>query len=512
MITKEPGGESSWVEILGGRLSRSTYLWLAAAFMLLLMLGPRELWTQEHRWADIVSGMFFRHDFLHPYLGSNDYYDKPLLSYWLIALFASLLQKLDTWTLRLPSALSGLLALWSMYRLGYRLKDKQFGLLCGWLLLTTFYFVFWARVSSADMMNLAGSLFAVYWYFEKRDKPSSLNYGIFFLILALTSLCKGLSGAMVALLAILPDLLYAQRWKKHLQWSVFLSAVPALFVYLFPFWLSAHVGGANYGQSGLYLVYRENILRYFQPFDHKDPIYTYFIFLPIYLLPWTFFFIAALLSLRSRWSRLAWNSKWMAWALFSLFLFFTLSGSRRSYYVLPLLPFALLLTADWLQTWALQGAERSLWLGRLIVGFFLALFLFFVVLQPFYYAQGGHRRFAERLEVQASQRKPWDRWQFVLLDPESKVAFYLHLQPEVKTLGMEGERQQQSAERLLKMWPILKEKPKDVIFISRKHYAPALQSLLPGYQRIDAPPTLAEQWSRQEDPNASVAFIPKVRV
>ncbi|HVY53272.1 MAG TPA: glycosyltransferase family 39 protein, partial [Gammaproteobacteria bacterium] len=149
--------------------TRSKYLWLASLFLLFTMLGGRELWTQEHRWADIVSGMFFRHDFLHPYLGSNDYYDKPLLSYWLIAIVAAVTQELTTWTLRFPSALAGMLAIWSIYRLGSRLKDKSFGLLCGWMLLTTFYFVFWARVSSADMMNLAGSLFAVAWYFDKRD-------------------------------------------------------------------------------------------------------------------------------------------------------------------------------------------------------------------------------------------------------------------------------------------------------------------------------------------------------
>jgi 4-amino-4-deoxy-L-arabinose transferase-like glycosyltransferase len=510
MTAKEGVKASSCADWLWGRFSRATYLFIAASLLLFMMLGARELWTQEHRWADIVSGMFFRHDFLHPYLGTNDYYDKPLLSYWLIAVIAAVTQNLNTWAIRLPSALAGLLAVWSLYRLGWRLKDKSFGLLSGWLLLTTFYFVFWARVSSADMLNLAGSLFAVYWYFEKREQPNSLNYGIFFLIIALTSLCKGLGGAVVAVLAIVPDLLHQQRWKKHLQWCLLWSALPALLLYILPFWLSAHFGGEHYAQNGLYLVYRENVLRYFQPFDHKDPVYTYFIFLPLYLLPWTLFSIPAVCSLPKRWPTLSWSSKWIVWALFSLFLFFTLSGSRRSYYVLPLLPFAILMTADWLDVWMQQALRRRLWSGRLIVGFFLALFMFFGVFQPLYYAQGGHRRFAEKLQVEASQLKPWDSWQFFLLDPESKVAFYLHLPPAVNFFGVEGDREQQTTGSLLKIWPVLKERPKDVIFISRKHYAATLQQLLPDYQEVDAPPTLAERWSHQEDPNASIAFIPRV--
>lgn len=498
---------SNWADRLWGPLARSSHLLIAAALLLLMMLGSRELWTQEHRWADIVSGMFFRHDFLHPYLGTNDYYDKPLLSYWLIAAVSFVTNGLNTWAIRLPSALSGLLAVWSIYRLGYRLKNKQFGLLCGWLLLTTFYFVFWARVSSADMLNLGGCLFAVCWYFEKRDEISFFNYFIFFLAFALTSLCKGL--AVVAVLAVLPDLIYQHRWKKHLNLSMLMALIPAMAVYVLPFWLSSHFGGNDYGQNGLYLVYRENVLRYFQPFDHKDPIYTYFLFLPIYLLPWTLFFIPALASLKSRWKMMDWNSKWMVWSLLALFVFFTASGSRRSYYVLPMLPFAILMTADWL----IQQPKKALLAARLMLGFFLAFFIYFGLAQPFYYEQGGHHSFAEKLKAELNEQNPnksWKDWNFVLLDPESKVAFYLQLPPEVKFLGAEGERRTQTAASMVKMWPLLKDKPQNVIFISRKYYATALAELLPTYQKVEAPATLSERFLHREDPNASIAFVPRV--
>lgn len=498
-------------ELLWGQLAKPSYLWLGCALLLFMMLGGRELWTQEHRWADIVSGMFYRHDFLHPYLGLNNYYDKPLLSYWLISLIALITQQLNTWVIRLPSALAGFLAVWAIYRLGWRLKNKSFGLLCGWLLLTTFYFIFWSRVSSADMLNLAGSLLAVTWYFEKRDTVKVLNYLIFFVILAVTSLCKGLGGAVVALLAIFPDLMYQHNWKKHVRWSLLWSAVPAIIIYIVPFWLSAHIGGEHYTQDGLYLVYRENILRYFKPFDHKDPIYTYFIFLPIYLLPWTLFFIPALLSLPKRWRSLEWNSKWMIWALFVLFTFFTASGSRRSYYVLPIIPYAILVTADRLNMWMQAQTSRSLWMGRAVVAFFFIFLLFFGFLQPFYYRQGGQQAFAKQLQIEASRIQPWKNWQFVLLDPESKVVFYLHLPPQVASFDKLGERKPREAAALLKLWPLLQEKPKNVIFISRKYYAATLQSLLPHYQLVVAPPTLAEQFFHREDPNASIAFIPSAR-
>lgn len=338
----------NWSDKLWGANAKVLYLLIAALFLLLGMLGGREIWTQEHRWADIVFNMFYYHDFLHPMLDGRDYYDKPLLSYWLIAGISFVTGHLSLWAMRIPSALAGLLAVWSIYRLGVQIKDKSLGLLSGWLLLTTFYFVFWARVSSADMLNLAGSLFAVAWYADHRNNTTLFGYTVFFLILAITALCKGLVGPAVAVLAIVPDLILQHSWKKHLNGRVFIAMLPAILVYILPFWASSHFGNQAlaYQENGLMLVYRENVMRYFEPFDHKGPIYTYLLYLPIYLLPWALFFIPALFYLKSRWKNLNLNTKWIGWATLLLFLFFTLSGSRRSYYVLPMVPFAILLTAD----------------------------------------------------------------------------------------------------------------------------------------------------------------------
>lgn len=494
--------------ILPGFLARPAFLFVAASLLLFFMLGGRELWTQEHRWADIVSGMFFRHDFFHPFLDSNDYYDKPLLSYWLIAFVSLLTNQLNPWVLRFPSALAALLAVWSIYRLGWRLKDQYFGLLCGWLLTTTFFFIFWSRVSSADMLNLAGSLFAVYWYFEKRETSLWTDYAIFYLILALTSLCKGLVGAVVPILAILPDLLHQGRYKKYLQVRIILAAIPALIVYVLPFLLSSLSStDLKEGQNGLYLVYRENILRYFKPFDHKDPIYTYFLYLPIYLLPWSFFFIPALLSLKTRWKILSWNSKWMVWSLFAIFVFFTASGSRRSYYVLPLLPFAVLVTTDWLVDGPLKGFKK-VWTPWLLPFFFGILFSYFAVFQPLFYAEGGHRYFAEKLQKELASIQTMEPWQFVLLDPETKISFYLHLPPEVKLIGVSGDRELQTSNSLRESWPQLRDKSKNRVFISRKRYVTQLKQLLPHYQLLESQKTLGERLFHLDDSEAAIAFIP----
>jgi len=496
--------------LLWGHKARFSYLLFASIFLLFTLLGAREIWTQEHRWADIVFGMFYRHDFLHPYLGETDYYDKPLLSYWLIALTAKITQAFTTWELRLPSALSGILAIWSIYRIGTVLKDKQLGLLSGWLLLTTFYFVFWARTSSADMLNLAGSLFAIAWYMIHRKQSSFFNYAIFFLIIAFTSLCKGLVGAIVPFLAVATDIQLQKSWKQHINSSLVLALVPAIVIYLLPFWASSHFGSHTYGENGLYLVYRENILRYFKPFDHQGPIYTYLLYLPIYLMPSVIFFVPALFTLKSRWRTLSVNSKWIAWTLLLLFLFFTFSGSRRSYYVLPMVPFAILLSADWLLSRTNSLVKR--WergAASLVLLSFVLIFIAVDVIPAWYYSQYGVNRFAIALKKEASKIKPWETWNIVLLDAESKLNFYLQLPPGTEKYHIKGDqRHLQTADKLKTEWQILENKPANTIFISRKTYAPALQPYFMGYRMLELPAQKSLPFMKKDNGDAPIAFIP----
>lgn len=497
---------STMTNVLWGNQAKWRYLMVASILLLFTFLGARDLWTQEHRWADIVSGMFFRHDFLHPYLGDATYYDKPLLSYWLMAVTAKVIGQLNLWALRLPSVFSGLLAIWSIFRLGTQLKNKQLGFLSSWMLITTFYFVFWARISSADMLNVAGTLFAIAWYFDHRKSPSFFNYAIFFLIVALTSLCKGLVGAVVPAIAVMVDIVLQKSWKQHLRLPLFLAMLPALVIYLAPFIASSVYGGESYGENGLYLVYRENILRYFKPFDHQGPIYTYFLYLPIYLMPWTLFFIPALISLKSRWRTLSIDSKWVALTLLALFAFFTVSGSRRSYYVLPLVPFAVLFTADWILSGKLIKQSAALIVG--IISFGLT-FLMIDVLVPLYYLENGMHHFANVLKDSVSRQQSWKNRQVVMLDGETKLNFYLSLPPSTQNLGVIGDRSIQNQASLLAVWPVLKNPEPNTIYITRALYVPYLKELLPHYRIVSAEHTHHFSFIKQDAETIPVAFVPE---
>jgi 4-amino-4-deoxy-L-arabinose transferase-like glycosyltransferase len=341
--------------------------WGCAAVLLFARLGATTTWQSEDRWLEIVREMILSGDYFQPRLNGQLYFDKPLLSYWLIVAVALVRGVLDEWALRLPSVLAGLVTLWATRDLAARVAGSEARHIAGWVLLTSFGFLHWARMGEADMENLAACTLAVSWYWRQRDAAGegrdAMRFGdylIFYLILCLGAQCKGLTAIVVPLLALLPDLLRGGRWRGHLRWAHVGAASLAGVLYFLPFFLAPQggiVGEAAGTQSGLGLVLRENITRYVAPFDHTGPIYTYLIALPQFLFPWSLALIAAVYAaLRGRFEGAA-VRQWLLPALVLLFAFFTLSGSRRGYYILPLLPYCALLLGVYLQRGS--GALRA---------------------------------------------------------------------------------------------------------------------------------------------------------
>ncbi|UCZ84052.1 glycosyltransferase family 39 protein [Pseudomonas sp. L5B5] len=403
-----------------------------SALILLLGLGSRELWGPESRWANIVLQMLQSGDYFVPYLKGSPYYDKPLPSYWLIAASAWLAGGLGHWSLRLSSVLAAWLSIWLVYRLGEQLFHKGTGLIAGWMLATTFYFAFWARVATADILTVCGVLAAVWWYWRGPEDTRLSRYSVFFLLLAATSLFKGLIGFVLPGLILLPHLLSQGRWKRHLNLRLCLALLMAGALYTVPFLLSQVYGTPNAGESGLSLVFRENVVRFFEPFDHIGPIYTYLIYLPLYTLPWAPCWILGLWVAVRHWRQLHANERWLMWALGLLFLFFTASGSRRSYYVLPLVPFAQLLGAWWLSRRLEQDRSngqdrrRGWTLGFASAGAVMLLVL--GVAYPWSNGGGGVIQFATQVRTEASWIAPWNQWRMVMVEVDNKLPMYLQNQ------------------------------------------------------------------------------------
>jgi 4-amino-4-deoxy-L-arabinose transferase-like glycosyltransferase len=336
--------------------------WAIAAFVLFLHLGDRALWGSESRWAEISRNMLLTRDFFHPIINEAIYFDKPLLSYWLVIVASFATRGLGELATRIPSALAGLVALWATRSLGRRLWTEGVAQSAGWILLTCLGFVFWSRTAAADMQNLAAVILAVAWFFARERSPGPGAYFVFYLICVIGAQMKGLPAIAVPILALMPWLLRQGRWRAHLRVSHIAAALLCGALYYAPFYWAGHealppgYAPQASGLGGLDLVWRENITRFFHPFDHVEPFYLYVYELPRVLLPWSPLFIAALVAGLGSLRQLDPRTRWLLEAIALIFVFFSASGSRRWYYILPITPFCALEMAVFL---ALPGWEKT---------------------------------------------------------------------------------------------------------------------------------------------------------
>lgn len=326
--------------------------WCFAVAVLFAFLGRNALWGSENRWAEITREMILTGDYLHPAVNWRIYFDKPQLSYWLIVPFMAVFGA-EELAARIPSALAALVALYGIIELGKSLYDRRTGLLAGWLTLGCYGFLFWGRTAAADMANTAATVLAVSFFYKVEKRAGFVDYFTFYLIGFLGALTKGLPALVIPVAFLAPHLLADGNWKPHLKFRHLAALLLGAGIYLLPFWAAAEVpfaeplrypAGAQ-ALSGLELVWRENIIRVFRAFDHKDPIYSYLYNLPRIMLPWTLLILPAVIGYLRKWKELPVQSRELLSGILLVFILFTASTSRRWYYVLPLAPFCALLGA-----------------------------------------------------------------------------------------------------------------------------------------------------------------------
>lgn len=465
--------------------------------IIFILLGSRELWTHEARWGLVCQEMLKTGDYLHPYLHGESYYDKPLPSYWIMIMTAKLFGTLNEWTLRFPGAILGFLSILALYGLGKKLFNEETGLLAGWILATSPMYISWSRIASADIMNAAGIIFTLYWYFKKRDDKSLSSYTVFFILMALTSLTKGLTGVVIPALFIFPDLIQENRWKKHLNLKIVIATLPALLLYIFPFFLSQYFSGASYNENGLTQVFQENVQRFFNPFDHKGTPLTYFQYLPLYFFPWIILFVPAVYLTIKKWNTQKQNSRWTALAFGIVFLFLTVSGSRRSYYLLPLVPICSLWVADFCLNDAGQKFKKACFTLLIITGICSLLFGLFV--QPLKEKIGGVRPFIHSLQKELINSEECN---YVIFRALPKTGFYLGSNVPITWLRDTKE---------IKKLPELFSKGKTVILTAKKHET-EVDALLKSHSFSKRRQSVSIQWLKKfisENKDSVVAYIPE---
>ncbi|MGH0037683.1 MAG: phospholipid carrier-dependent glycosyltransferase [Myxococcota bacterium] len=352
----------------------------AAAVMLLLGLGQRDLWApDEPRYAqiadEVLQGEAERgaEAWLLLHLGGEPYTQKPPLYYWLAAGVGAPAGRVSEWAARLPSAVAGIACVALTALLGRRLFP---GSLAGpWaaaLLLTVFRFGHLARRVQLDVLlsTLELGALLVFWTMQGERRVCRRNLLLFHLCLGLALLTKGPVGLLplaVAGATLAWDGRAAEIRRLLPAWGWALTLGPVLG------WLAAAVALAPSGFFGDAVV--ENLVgRFFAGTSHARPFYYYAIQLPLDFMPWTLLWPAALLEARRVWSAPtgdgagdATRDEVRAWRFLAAWVgvfvvFFSLSAGKRGLYLLPAFPALALICGRTLDRAIARGTPWPPWI------------------------------------------------------------------------------------------------------------------------------------------------------
>lgn len=350
--------------------------------------------SMEPRFAEAVREMLARHEYLIPIKNGLPYIEYPPLYFWLGLAGAALGLPIEA-AIRLPGYIA--LLLWVVWLA--RLQKELFPTWPKWLLPLTgacmpavLYNFFTAQ---SDSLLILGTLIAFTGYIRIRtDRPLYRFPWEMWLGVALATAAKGPVGIAVTLpimffetaatgyLSLQPDTGEPRgfRYRSGWVWRELLRlspgrGIPLALVGLVPWYVAAGFA-VNWDFVRAVLVY-QNFTRFFIGFDHLQPWWLYFQtvwgdFLPLcLLLPFGLYYGFRYVRREFRWRLL------LIWTLWTV-LFFTLSASKQSKYILPAAPALALLALAAIEpvfkTDKLHGIVRNI-LGVIAV---LVLAVFFL--------------------------------------------------------------------------------------------------------------------------------------
>ncbi|MBA4417415.1 MAG: hypothetical protein C0392_05850 [Syntrophus sp. (in: bacteria)] len=299
-------------------------------------LGGIALWDpDEPRQAIMAKEMAERNDYIRPYLNGKPYLEKPPLYSWMIIAASKTRGAIDEFASRVPSAIAATLLVLVTYALGSLLVSPGAGFISAVMLATNYQFLSNGREAVMDMtfaFFIGLTIFCAYLAI-RRDKR--WLFALSFLPGALAILTKGPAGLLIPVCTIFIYTIVEKKTKRFILplviGSLLAMAVAAI-------WFVA--AGEAYIKE---FLFRQNVTRFVNAFDHVESLFYYFHKLFFNFLPWSLILPFALYH---GWKKKYWLP--LVWFVFT-FLFFEISTSKRAIYLLSCYPACALLCGFYLR-------------------------------------------------------------------------------------------------------------------------------------------------------------------
>jgi 4-amino-4-deoxy-L-arabinose transferase-like glycosyltransferase len=327
-------------------------------------LGDRDIWSpDEDEYVQVNREMVLDGHWIYPTVNGQPYSIKPPLFNWLGSSFAKLNGEVTEYTSRLPSALAASAGILILYFIGRKLFGHRAGLLAALIIGTTpIYIEFgrWIQINMISTVLLTATLGLFYrGYSDERKRAPA--YLLMYVPVGLGTLNMGLVNVVMPMIVI-GLYLIAMKDVRHILklrigWGILIYlAIVA------PWYVTVSLKG-GYAHD---LIIITNFTRYFKEWAHVRPFYYYLGTTPPYFLPWFLFLPGAFYLCFSQQTKMERKQLLFPflWVV-GLFVFFSISRTKRSEYLLPIFP-AMALLVGYVIDRSLRSWDESLFWRRLI--------------------------------------------------------------------------------------------------------------------------------------------------
>lgn len=315
------------------------------------LMGP-----DEPRYAGVARGMYTSGDYITPRLDGENWFEKPVLMYWLAAAGFAVVGVGET-AARLPSALGAASSVFLLYWSGRRVFGRAVGFAAAVITATSVGFFALARAASMDMpltAALTAALAFLVVALEAEGARRRACFYAFYAALGFGLLAKGPVAVLLPALAVGTFVLARRGWGEWRRWHP--EGILATVLVAGP-WYGAvtWIHGREFIDV---FVLNHNLQRFTsEVHGHPQPFYFYAPVLLLLFFPWSFLLVSAVRRRSSAAELLL-----LLWAAAPL-AFFSLSGSKLPAYILPSLPPLALLTArEIARSDATFGYRAAVWL------------------------------------------------------------------------------------------------------------------------------------------------------
>ncbi len=312
--------------------------------------------ADEPRYAQIAREMFERHDWVLPTLNGHPWLEKPVLLYWKIMTSYSIFGVHD-WAARVPAAFHAtalVLAVFFFMR-RFRFAGEMDAAM---ITASSAGMIGFGRGASTDMLVSAPFAMAMLSWWTWRETGKKLWLLLFYGLIGIGALAK---GPVAPALAVLVIGTYAalRRDGKIFVRTLSIPGFALFFVIVLPWFLAVQHRAPQFFR----VFFIEHNLERFGTnlYQHSQPFWYY---IPVFLLatlPWTVFAVPAIVSAarnvvkKLRGSEPATGEPdadgltafLFVWLVVPI-VFFSISRAKLPGYILPAIPAAALLTADYL--------------------------------------------------------------------------------------------------------------------------------------------------------------------